>query len=117
MSTGDYFALFDHDDLLHPAALFEVMKAICEQGADFIYTDENTFHNKPEDAYCPHFKPDFAPDTLRSYNYICHLTVFSKNNRISIEQPRLQKHPKKELKLLKRRLKIPLLLQSVPPLL
>lgn len=79
MSTGDYFALFDHDDLLHPAALFEVMKAICEQGADFIYTDENTFHNKPEDAYCPHFKPDFAPDTLRSYNYICHLTVFSKN--------------------------------------
>jgi len=79
MATGDYIALFDHDDLLHPAALFEVMKAICEKNADFIYTDENTFHTTPEDAYCPHYKPDFASDTLRSYNYICHFTVFKKD--------------------------------------
>lgn len=78
MSTGDYIGLFDHDDLLHPAALFEVMRAICEQDADFIYTDENTFHDKPEDAFCPHFKPDFAPDTLRANNYICHFTVFKR---------------------------------------
>ncbi len=78
MSTGDFIALFDHDDLLHPAALYEMMKAICEENADFIYTDENTFQKTPEDAYCPHFKADFAPDTLRSYNYICHFTAFSK---------------------------------------
>ena len=76
MATGEYISLFDHDDLLHPAALFEVMKAICDQGADFIYTDENTFHQTPADAYCPHFKPDYAPDTLRANNYICHLTTF-----------------------------------------
>lgn len=76
MSTGNYTALFDHDDLLHPAALYEVMRAICEKNADFIYTDENTFHDTPKDAYCPHYKPDFSPDTLRSYNYICHFTVF-----------------------------------------
>lgn len=78
MSTGDYIALFDHDDLLHPAALYEMMKAICEQGADMVYTDENTFHRTPSDAFCPAFKPDFAPDTLRSYNYICHFTAFSR---------------------------------------
>ena len=78
MSEGDYIGLFDHDDLLHPAALHEVMWAICERDADFIYTDENTFHKNPADAFCPHFKPDFAPDTLRSYNYICHFTVFSR---------------------------------------
>lgn len=77
MATGDYIALFDHDDLLHPAALHDVMQAICEQDADFIYTDENTFHFKPKDAFNPHFKPDFAPDTLRGNNYICHLSVFS----------------------------------------
>ncbi len=76
MATGDYIALFDHDDLLHPAALYEVMHAICDKGADFIYTDENTFHKTPADAYCPHFKPDYAPDTLRTNNYICHFTVF-----------------------------------------
>lgn len=79
MATGDYIALFDHDDLLHPAALYENMKAICEQGADFIYTDENTFHDTPSDAFCPHFKPDYAPDTLRANNYICHFTTFSRD--------------------------------------
>lgn len=78
MATGDYVALLDHDDMLHPSALFEVMRAIEEQSADFIYTDENTFKNHPSDAYCPHFKPDFSPDTLRSYNYICHLSVFQR---------------------------------------
>lgn len=78
MASGDYIALLDYDDLLHPAALHEVMKAICEQGADFIYTDEGIFRNQPEDAYDFHFKSDFAPDTLRSVNYICHLSVFEK---------------------------------------
>ncbi len=77
MATGNFIALFDHDDLLHPAALYEMMRAI-EDGADFVYTDENTFHDTPKDAYCPHFKPDFAPDTLRANNYICHFNAFSR---------------------------------------
>lgn len=79
MATGDYIGLFDHDDVLHPSALYENMVAICEKDADFIYTDENTFHEKPSDAYNPHFKPDFAPDTLRANNYICHFTVFKRD--------------------------------------
>lgn len=79
MAEGDYIGLFDHDDLLHPAALHEVMRAICELNADFIYTDESTFRDTPEDAYLPHFKPAFAPDTLRSVNYICHFTVFGRS--------------------------------------
>lgn len=78
MATGDYIALFDHDDLLHPSVLFEDMIAICEQDADFLYTDENTFQDTPKDAYFPHLKPDFAPDNLRANNYICHFTVFSR---------------------------------------
>lgn len=77
MATGNFIALFDHDDLLHPAALYEMMCAI-DTGADFVYTDENTFHDKPKDAYCPHFKPDYAPDTLRTNNYICHFNAFSR---------------------------------------
>lgn len=85
-ATGDYIALLDHDDLLHPAALYNVMEAICEKDADFIYTDENTFHEKPADAYCPAFKPDYAPDTLRSYNYICHFTAFSRELLAQIGQ-------------------------------
>ena len=79
MSTGDYIALFDHDDLLHPSALYEVALAIKERDADFIYTDETLFYESPADAYSPHFKPDYSPDTLRSYNYITHFSVFSRS--------------------------------------
>lgn len=79
MATGDYISLFDHDDLLHPSALFFVAKEI-EKNADFIYTDEVTFLNgNVKDLVNLHYKPDFAIDTLRSYNYICHLTTFKKS--------------------------------------
>ena len=78
MATGDWYALFDHDDLLHPSALFEMMKVISTKPADLIYTDENTFNETPKDAFNPHFKPDYAPDNLRANNYICHFTAFRK---------------------------------------
>ncbi len=80
MATGEYIALFDHDDILHPSALFEVMKAICEKGADYIYTDEATFQS-PDLGHIItfHFKPDFAPDNLLANNYICHFSAFSRN--------------------------------------
>lgn len=79
MSTGSYIALFDHDDLLHPAALHEVMKEICEKGADFVYTDEAVFESPDVHRIVSiHYKPDFAVDNLRASNYICHLTVFQR---------------------------------------
>lgn len=78
LSDGDYIALFDHDDLLHPSALFEIAKAICEKNADFIYTDEVTFVGKTSNITIYNYKPDYSPDTLRSYNYICHFTAFSR---------------------------------------
>ncbi len=78
MATGDYIALFDHDDLLSPTALYEVMKAICEQDADYVYTDEATFESPDmRKIITLHFKPDFAPDNLLANNYICHFSVFS----------------------------------------
>lgn len=79
MATGDYIALFDHDDKLHPSALFEMARVINDKGADFIYTDECKFvKNEEKDAYDFFFKPDFSADMLRSYNYICHFTAFSR---------------------------------------
>lgn len=78
MATGNYIALFDHDDFLHPAVLFENMKAICETGADYLYTDEATFQGTNIfNIITKHCKPDFAIDNLRANNYICHFSVFS----------------------------------------
>ena len=79
MATGDYIGLFDHDDVLHPSVLYEYVKVINEQDADYIYCDETTFKGDSFDNMITlHFKPDFAPDNLRANNYICHFSVFSR---------------------------------------
>lgn len=79
MASGDYIGLFDHDDILHPSALFENMKVICKENADFIYTDEATFESPNlNKIITAHFKPDYAIDNLRANNYICHFSVFSR---------------------------------------
>lgn len=81
MATGDFIALVDHDDLLPRFALYEIVKAINnEPQADFIYSDEDKFveENGINIRMLPHFKQDYALDTLRSYNYICHFTVIKK---------------------------------------
>ena len=80
LASGDYIGLFDQDDILHPEALFEYMKVIEEQGADYIYCDETTFKgNDINHMLTMHFKPDYAPDNLRANNYICHFSVFKRS--------------------------------------
>lgn len=80
MAEGEYVALLDHDDVLHPAALYDVASAAAEQDADFVYTDEASFRSPHlDDVFYIHFKPDFAPDNLRANNYICHFTVFRRS--------------------------------------
>ena len=80
LSTGEYIGLFDHDDILHPSALYEYVKVINEQNADYIYCDEITFEGESiNDMITLHFKPDYAIDTLRANNYICHFSVFKRS--------------------------------------
>ena len=79
MASGEYIGLFDHDDVLHPSALYEYVKVINEEGADYLYGDETTFKGDSiNNMITLHFKPDFAPDNLRANNYICHFSVFSR---------------------------------------
>ncbi len=79
MATGDYIALFDHDDILHPSVLYRYMVEICQNDADYIYCDEATFVKGNIDKMVTlHFKSDFAIDTLRANNYICHFSMFSR---------------------------------------
>ncbi len=79
LADGDFVALVDHDDLIAEGALYEVVEALNETGADFLYTDEATFVNKPGDSRSMHFKPCFSPDYLRGCNYICHLSVIRRD--------------------------------------
>lgn len=79
LASGEFIGLFDHDDILHPCALYEYVKAINEKDADFIYCDEATFKSPDINKMITmHFKPDYAIDNLRANNYICHFSVFSR---------------------------------------
>ena len=41
MTEGEYVGLFDHDDILAPNALYEVVNALQEKRYDILYTDED----------------------------------------------------------------------------
>jgi GT2 family glycosyltransferase len=79
-ATGEYVAFLDPADTLAPFALFEVARAVNrEPGADFLYSDEDSLSRRTGVRKRPHFKPDWAPDTLRSYNYIGNLAVYRRD--------------------------------------
>lgn len=79
LSTGSFIALMDHDDTLHPNALFEVVKFINKNDEiDFIYSDEDKL---TIDGYQtePYFKSDFNPDLFLSNNYLNHFSVIRRS--------------------------------------
>ena len=79
-STGEFVTFIDHDDILPPFALYEIVKAINEKpDADFLYSDEDRITANGKKRFDPYFKPDWNPDLLRSCNYIGHLTIIKKD--------------------------------------
>lgn len=76
VATGDYIGLLDHDDLLTPDALYEVVKAINEKDRpQVLYSDEDKVSMDLSEHFQPHMKPDYNKDLLRSNNYITHFFV------------------------------------------
>lgn len=76
MGTGEFIGLLDHDDLLAPNALYEIVSALeKDREIDAIYTDEDKVTMNLDEHFQPHLKPDFNLDLLRSNNYICHFFV------------------------------------------
>ena len=73
--SGEYTGLFDHDDILAPNALHEIVKALQEDKYDIIYTDEDKITGDTKEHIDPNFKPDFSMDLFRSHNYITHFFV------------------------------------------
>lgn len=83
LAAGEWIGLLDHDDLLAPEALFEMVTKM-NQNPDFevIYSDEDKITEKKKGEWVhsqPHFKPDFSVDLLRSNNYITHFLCVKRN--------------------------------------
>jgi GT2 family glycosyltransferase len=75
MASGEFAALLDHDDELHPEALAAVDEALAASPeADYLYTDEDKIKTSGRHAG-PFFKPDWSPDRLRTQMYTCHFSV------------------------------------------
>lgn len=79
MSSGEFVGLFDHDDILWPNALYEVVKALNQDKTiDFMYTDQDKIVEVKSRHAEPFFKPDWSPYLLRTCNYITHFSVYKR---------------------------------------
>lgn len=79
LASGDFVALLDHDDELHPLALHHCALAL-ERNPSWrmLYTDEDKIdeHGRRSD---PYFKADWNPDLFLSQNCVCHLGVYARD--------------------------------------
>jgi O-antigen biosynthesis protein len=79
MATGEFVALLDHDDALHPDALAHVHEALAASPeADCVYTDEDKIDRAGHHT-SPFFKPDWSPERMRTQMYTCHLSVLRRS--------------------------------------
>lgn len=79
MTSGEFAGILDHDDLLAPNALYEIVRMLeSDESLDAVYTDEDKVTTDLSEHFQPHLKPDFNIDLLRSNNYICHFFVVSR---------------------------------------
>jgi GT2 family glycosyltransferase len=76
LAEGEFIALLDHDDLLAPFALHEVVKRLNEQPElDFIYSDRDLVSEDSKQRFGAFFKPGWSPEIMLAANYLCHLCV------------------------------------------
>ncbi len=79
MANGEFVALLDHDDELHPDALAAMHQALAASPeADFAYSDEDKLDAAGHHTG-PFFKPDWSPERMRTQMYTCHLSVLRRS--------------------------------------
>ena len=75
-ARGEFSVFLDHDDKLAPNALFEVAKVMnTHPETDIIYSDRDLISIRGS-RFMHLFKPEWAPETILSSNYLCHLTSY-----------------------------------------
>ncbi|MDM8529917.1 glycosyltransferase [Anaerolineales bacterium HSG25] len=72
-AQGDYIAFLDHDDLLAPNMLYELVTLLNHTPElDIIYFDEDKLSENGLVREEPFFKPDWSPHMLLCTNYLTH---------------------------------------------
>ncbi|MCE9613340.1 MAG: glycosyltransferase [Lentisphaerae bacterium] len=79
LATGEFVALLDHDDELHPRALERVVQTLhTRPEADLIFTDEDKI-TVDGVRFEPIFKPDWNRWLMMAVNMVNHLGVYRKS--------------------------------------
>jgi O-antigen biosynthesis protein len=76
-ARGEFIALLDHDDLVSPDMLYEVVKTLNQDPtADMVYFDEDKIMEDGRTRIDPWFKPTaWSPDLMLSTNYLMHSVI------------------------------------------
>ena len=79
LAQGEFVALLDNDDELHPDALHEVEKVTSSDAlVDYIYTDEDKISE--DNVHYDRFrKPRWSPERFLAQNYCSHLSVIRRS--------------------------------------
>jgi SAM-dependent methyltransferase len=84
MATGDFVAMLDHDDTLHPDALLEVVRVLnADPDTDAVYTDQAYIEadGEPGEAL---LKPDWSPVFFCGVMYVGHLLVVRRTVALAV---------------------------------
>jgi GT2 family glycosyltransferase len=79
LATGEYVAFLDHDDVLKPHALAQVVRWLdADPALDLLYSDEDKLD--PAGRFTEaRWKPDWSPNLLLCQNYVCHFLVIRRS--------------------------------------
>lgn len=79
LSSGEFIALLDHDDVLAEQALYYVAYEINKHPElDLLYSDEDKI-NAQNERYDPYFKSAWNPDLFYGQNMFSHLGVYRRS--------------------------------------
>ena len=79
IANGEWVALLDHDDLLHPLALYELVKSLQQHPkANIVFSDEDKVDEQGA-RFGPYFKTDYNPELMWAQNMISHLGCYRKS--------------------------------------
>jgi glycosyltransferase involved in cell wall biosynthesis len=83
-ASGEWVALLDHDDRLHPLALFWVVNALQKQpDANIIFSDEDKIDGSGV-RFGPYFKGEYNRELMWAQNMISHLGCYRRSELLEI---------------------------------
>ncbi len=72
-ARGEYVAFMDHDDVIEPDAVYHLLAAAKQTGAEFLYSDEATTDENIGSIADVKARPQFSYDYYLSHPYFVHM--------------------------------------------